>query len=106
MDDLIAFLRAQFDEDEQTSQYAGVDCWHECGDADLAHHDRFDSARVLRAVETGRRLVDEYADALRVQGGFRETGYEEGRREALELACRLRAQEYADHDDYQERWKP
>lgn len=61
---------------------------------------------MLSDVEAKRRMVDEYAEALRILSGFRETGYEEGRRGALELACRALALPYADHADYREGWKP
>lgn len=125
-DDLIAFLRARLDDDEQIAQATmwdgsdnipgwylsasatvetGGDTFY-AGDRTVANHiERHDPARVLREVEAKRRILDEYTDALRILDGFRETGWEEGRREALEMACRVLALPYADHHDFRGEWR-
>ncbi|MFI7125972.1 DUF6221 family protein [Nonomuraea sp. NPDC050153] len=104
MDDLITFLKARLDEIDPNDFHDRTECdlgkLQVFGDCSCKVPDQ-----VRRSVEAGRRLVDEYAEALRIQDGFRETGWEEGRREALELACRLRAQDYADREGFEERWK-
>lgn len=66
----------------------------ERGKADLAHIIRHQPARALRAVAARRRIVDAYAEALRIQDGYKEIGREEGRREALEMAVRAIVDEY------------
>lgn len=60
------------------------------------HIERHDPARVLQAVAAKRRVVDAYAEALRIQAfaGAREYGHEEATREALELAVRAIVDEY------------
>lgn len=128
MDDLIAFLAARLDEDEQWAREATDGPWvdefsGETGhcvipsDAmstreyvartqllaalpDARHIARHDPARVLREVEAKRRILAEC-----------RPGHLGG--PALELAgalgglvlCFL-ALPYADHEDYREEWKP
>lgn len=84
MDELIAFMRAQLDEDEAIAREAAglTECWvaeepaigvvlvdgepliegHITGLT--AHIARHDPARVLREIEAKRRIVDRYAEAL------------------------------------------
>ncbi|MFD9949848.1 DUF6221 family protein [Nonomuraea sp. NPDC059023] len=79
MDDLITFLRARLDEDEQAARDASADVWRKserpsiwvsCEDGpvaqtkyfeDAAHIARHDPARVLREVEAKRRMLDLHA---------------------------------------------
>jgi hypothetical protein len=74
-------------------------------EAEAQHIALHDPARTLRRVAAGRKLLAEYEEAARIQNGFRESGYEEGRREVLEMECRLRAYEWDDHPDFNPRWK-
>jgi len=74
--------------------------------AEAEHVVRHDPARVLREIEAKRRIVDAYAEALRIQDGFRETTGEMMRRTAIEMACLAYAVAYADHPDHREEWKP
>jgi hypothetical protein len=53
----------------------------------------FDARRVLAECEAKRRIVDEFAPRLRMNGDF------DGLFRALALP-------YADHPDYREEWKP
>jgi hypothetical protein len=139
MDDLIAFLRARWDDEEAEARSAaevyGARWWwnpswglvkgdpdndpeatsiFSIGEENVAevwsevgpHIARHDPSRALREVEAKRKVVEEYAEALRVAGGYRETRYEEGRREALELVCRAYGAAYADRSDYRPEWKP
>jgi hypothetical protein len=121
VDDLIAFYRARLNEDEQTA----LD-WQRHKQAlteqfmndprrkhvrlrrepvtdaqvvEYAYHDRFDPARVLRRVEAGRKLIELCARQWRDDLRGSDTGLEI---DALELAV----YEWADHDDYQEKWRP
>ncbi|SFK92400.1 hypothetical protein SAMN05216275_14152 [Streptosporangium canum] len=75
MSDLVAFLRARLDEDEQTARAAHGPNWNAekrdvaYGDewvvsamtrADAAHIARHDPARVLREVEAKRQIINEH----------------------------------------------
>lgn len=93
--DLVEFLRARLDEDEQPCEGVGEysDCY-------------MFSERRLRDVEAKRQIVTAYADALSIQNGFAEVPREVGTREALELACKALALPYADHPDYRPEWRP
>lgn len=91
---LIAFLRARWDEEEQMA------CTHQSGIANAW------APRTIEDIKAKRRILDEYADALRIRDGFRETGYEEGRREALEMACQSLTLPYASHPAYRREWAP
>lgn len=111
MKDLIAFYRARLDELEQAARQTTEEeyAWNvgvSTSYGSIDHAELHTPSWALRDVEAKRRIVDEYDEALRTLSGFRESGYEEGRREALELACRALALPYADHRDYQKRWKP
>jgi hypothetical protein len=134
VNDLVEFLRARLAEDEQVARYSGEPGqWDigECVSTDepgrteweivtengyvtartatnmrAAHIARHDPARVLREVEAKRQIVDAYAEALRIQDGFRETTGELMRRTAIEMACLAYAVAYAYHPDYREEWKP
>lgn len=128
-DELVAFLRARLDEDEHLAGAASPAPWSANAEHDevlaidgetvadgfalsgrqlratVDHIVRHDPLRVLREVEAKRKIVDEYAEALRILDGFRETGWEEGHREALLLACKVLAAAYADHSDYRTEWR-
>lgn len=129
MDELIEFYRARLDEDEQAAKAVlGVNVvagmkrgdepphWVPSPEGDAAIWDtngtprvkfawarerdhilRHDPARVLRKVEAGRKLIElcgkQWTHDLRgTEGG-------------LELALELAAQEWADHEDFDERWR-
>lgn len=91
MDDLIAFLRAQWDDEESDAHWS-------LENAPSAHQTdpnsmNFSPERVLRDVVAKRRIVDACE------------------RRGLELSeinwvVRVLALPYVDHDDYQEKWKP
>jgi hypothetical protein len=133
VDDLIAFLRARLDEDEQAARKAASLCgchpdapsWLFGDDATdgrilvaddphpqvkrrlrrrwngsydglfMAEHIvRHDPAHVLRKVEAGRKLIE------LCEEGWAEAGV--GHLDAVRLAV----YEWADHKDYQEKWRP
>lgn len=135
MDDLIAFLRARLDDDEQTARAATDGPWtawqkgslHGLGDLlhavtmpgqgpgdralivtaswlDAGHVARHDPARVLAEVEAKRLLLAEYADVV----GNESADYEwaGGWASGLGKAVALLVLPYADHDDYQDTWRP
>jgi uncharacterized protein DUF6221 len=91
--DLVTFLRARLDEDEARTRDEPMDQWHtiECG-YDICEYGYDCScavpARVLREVETKRRIVERYAD-----DSFPP--------EIFDIAA-----VYADHPDYDPDWKP
>jgi hypothetical protein len=112
---LIDFLRARLDKDEQNARTAITDIeawggtWEDFADAvwkrttveadGIADHiARHDPARVLRRIESGRKLIElcekQWTHDLRgTEGG-------------LEMALELAAYEYADHEDYCQEWRP
>lgn len=124
--ELVDFLRARLDEDEQAAQAATQGDWvwsrefvtppgyhHrtigplEPGDA--VHISRQNPARVLAEVEVTRRILDDVlptmqADELRIAG---EWGVgSDPVREASDDLLSLLALPYVDHPDYRPEWRP
>jgi hypothetical protein len=123
--DLVAFLRARLDEDEQAARTLGgvtLDAYLEggddgwavegeggigaiIGDRNLAEHiARHDPTRVLREVEAKRQIIDEFErhEAVLRMKTLVEPARSEAaaKRDALLLVLRLLALSYADHPDY------
>ena len=124
MDDLAAFLRAQWDAEEADARWS-------LENAPFAHQtdpnsDRFNPERVLAEVEAKRRILDKHAIIYR-QIGWLEDGDEDNAeipvcrscvpkhshyRRRLDvpegpcLTVRLLALPYADADGYREEWRP
>ncbi|MDT9688182.1 DUF6221 family protein [Streptomyces sp. P9(2023)] len=101
MDDLIAFLRARLDEDEQTAR-AASDGWYlydpEQAIAfvpveDTQHIARHTPARVLAEVDAKRRILND------LWGG-------PDHEDMWAHHIRLLALPYADHPDYRDEWRP
>lgn len=124
MDDLAAFLRAQWDAEEADARWSleNAPNAHQTDPSSM----NFNPERVLREVEAKRRILDEHAIVHR-QLGWLEDGEEDhaetpvcrrcvpkhswyGRRadvpEGHCLTVRLLALPHADHPDYQEKWRP
>lgn len=124
VDDLVAWLRAQLDEDERVAKTATsggpwrVDGMSVRGQTrmnltdvlvvrhtwpqEADHIVRHDPARVLREVEAKRRIIDQYTTDI-------NSDHWEARLAADdfgEAALRLLALPYADRPGYQEEWKP
>lgn len=70
-----------------------------------AHIARHDPARVLREVAAKRAILAAWQESLTIQDGYREVGYEEGRREAQERDVRHLAAAWGDHPDYDPEWR-
>lgn len=124
MSDLVAFLKARLDEDEQAAKAAeGHSLFDGTGIVSgrnasvvLPSHvaiyvARHDPARVLREVESKRRIIELHR-SVRV----RSTGSAGGTIEDCQmcdhfpaqypcLTLRLLALPYADHSDYREEWR-
>jgi hypothetical protein len=129
MDDLIVFLRARLDEDEQVA----LD-WQRHKEAlterfmndpsrkhvrlrrepvtdarlsEYAYHDRFDPARVLRGVAARRAAIEEYAYLHKraLNPGPHPQPDEAGRFEVAAIMTRALAAEWSDHPDYYEGWR-
>lgn len=115
VDELIAFVRQQLDEDEGLARTAfaehndAVDEWHEpwsgtveigpheddlnCNDSGVSRHIvNWDPARVLAEVEAKRRILDMYAD------------YTAERRHLAPVIWAL-AQPYAGREGWREEWR-
>ncbi|MCX4993825.1 DUF6221 family protein [Streptomyces longwoodensis] len=129
MDELVAWLRAQLDEDERTAQAASPGPWYVNAEHDevmavddvtvaegfalsgrqlratVDHIARHDPARVLREIDTKRRLLDLHRpyvpepnqSCLGCAGGI------------MFSSCpvvRLLALSYTDRPGYREEWRP
>jgi hypothetical protein len=114
MDDLIAWLRAQLDDDERVAREAGDDAmtWHPGAEAvyddlrtlavapfggtlhEAQHIARWDPARVLAEVDAKRRILD-------MVQGWMDAGYP-----TMDQALRLLALPYAQHEGYRDEWRP
>ncbi|WP_127933425.1 DUF6221 family protein [Nonomuraea polychroma] len=73
------------------------------------HIARYDPARVLREVEAKRCILDALAsDVAQFSGGVEQQKFAERMATWAKAyaVLRLLALPYADHPDYQERWKP
>lgn len=131
-DDLVTFLRARLDEDEELAKQAdecGAPRWDSSADpllryglatrrrlaeqgvdgaldgAVATHHARHDPARVLAEVEAKRATLAEYAEfAANDIDDPHEYAY--GWASGLGLAVRHMVSTYADHPDYREEWRP
>jgi hypothetical protein len=101
-DDLIAFLRSQWDAEEADARWS-------LENAPAAHQTdpnsmNFSPARVLAEVEAKRRILDEYAEASTYYGQNRAAPA--GELHGLLTAVKLLALPYADVDGYHEEWRP
>ncbi|HEX2072848.1 MAG TPA: DUF6221 family protein [Geodermatophilus sp.] len=86
-EDLVDFLLARFDEDEEAARFVALGAGRT--NAALVDH-------VLRDVAAKRQLV-QY---------FRELERQGPRGATMDRALRLIAQTYADHPHYREHWRP
>ncbi|WP_282695483.1 DUF6221 family protein [Streptomyces sp. CC208A] len=118
MDDLVQFLRARLDEDEQTARAAGgepwtdeegfvdADPWFELPNELAAHALRHDPARVLAEVDAKRKLLDRYDRAFENRRAHPDDLASAGALLALHGAVELLALPYVDHPDYCDKWRP
>jgi hypothetical protein len=114
MSDLVAFLKARLDEDEQTARAGDDACWHidYCDDEGPGYHERFDPARMLREIEADRKLIERYDACVKKYNEYEGTipcgndDLSESIWEYEEYVLPLRAARFADHPDYREEWRP
>ncbi|MPY55615.1 DUF6221 family protein [Streptomyces acidicola] len=103
MDDLIAFLRARLDDDEQLGEIHKPDC-----DARIPYEWEFVCRCGLPARRSGdiaaKREVIKFAAWLDQNRAGSE--FMEGRAQSARHVLRLLALPYADHPDYREEWRP
>ncbi|MEU7899124.1 DUF6221 family protein [Nonomuraea sp. NPDC049152] len=128
MDDLFAFLRDRLDEDERVAQ-AALEGPREAGEpmpyGEAADHDaiagpghsgggkrpqadhiaRHEPARVLRDIESKRRILDELEGFIAEAEYLPEDERNADRATAFGIV-HLLALPYDDHVDYREEWKP
>lgn len=124
--DLVDFVRARLDEDEQEAIAASPGPWHANAEQDevvavdgetvadgfalsseqlratVRHIVRYDPARVLREVEAKREIIELHTAEPNQQS-------DECPHDLQELPCptlRCLALPYADHPDYREEWRP
>ncbi|MFG2175925.1 DUF6221 family protein [Streptomyces niveus] len=133
MDDLVAFLRARLDEDEQAAhatewcaatrgfsgwgaQRIGDDTWEvrshgavlaaNLEQGDVEHIGRHDPARVPREILAHRTTVDQYDIALGAPAATDQAAYWRGHTETLRDVCLRIAAVHADQPDHMEAWRP
>ncbi|MFB7244657.1 DUF6221 family protein [Streptomyces populi] len=108
MSDLATFLSARFDEDEAVAQAASrdlsevlsqVEYLDKATQADELHITRHGPARVFAEIHAKREIVSTWRK-LHFLG---RTGLGEG---VAARAMQFLAVVYADHPDYDERWRP
>jgi hypothetical protein len=110
--DIVEFLRARLDEDEDAAHRATAPAgWTDVQVAGLVmykltdHAERWTPQRVLREVEAKRRIVEDYAardgDVDLMLGPDCRRQREWG---GLRLAVLALAAAHSDHPDYQQRW--
>ncbi|MFF8840568.1 DUF6221 family protein [Streptomyces sp. NPDC015130] len=109
--DLIAFLRARLDEDEQAARAANSGWYSYDAEQAIAfvpvedaqHIARHSPARVLAEVEAKRQIIKQHeryaAERRRMMGGW------DPRSDDSPILSALAAV-YADHSDYQPDWRP
>ncbi|CAL9529773.1 DUF6221 family protein [Streptomyces sp. enrichment culture] len=116
-DDLIQWLRAQLDEDEQAARAAALTegltgslvdfLKHEAAHVDVApseaHYARHTPARVLREIDAKRRIIEQHEryarERRRMMGGWDPQSDDSPILAAL-------ATVYADRPGYREEWRP
>lgn len=117
MDDLVAFLRARFDDDERligeyeaymSQRAAAAGSYVLVEPPGWCAGEPFDIDRVLREVEAKRRILDEIVPAMdgmddRINGEWGIGPIADEDYESVEL-LRLLALPYSDHPDYRTEW--
>lgn len=116
MNELVAFLRARLEDDEERAfaaraQWDDEDArqeWNDLPEASFAHARNLDPARVLREVEAKRRILDRYEDAVvrREDPDHSQLAAQVQIQEYADWVIPLLAVPYADHPDYRQEWRP
>jgi uncharacterized protein DUF6221 len=107
--DLVTFLLARLVEDDRKAMqvyrvdWNDPDGWAALHGLAREHAQNHNPARVLREVESKRRIVGRYQEQVARQ---HENAMEEDRAWTLEPVLRDLASVYADHPDYDESWRP
>jgi hypothetical protein len=103
MDDLVEFLRARLDEDEELSRarWPGVRAVGETSDGTAIMGYAWSPERMLREAEAKRAILASYASFARVDQGH--PGIYSVTRE-LGIVLRLLAAVYSDHPDWRQEW--
>lgn len=123
--DLVAFVRARLDEEEQIARAAGGDSWRCPPELPGEVHDRTggvsfsvrtqgydghiarqDPANTLRRIETTRVLLDEYEEVSELDTDRPVHDFPSGRAVGLGFVVRQMAGEHAGHPGYQVKWLP
>lgn len=105
------FLTARLDEDEAVAREALLHYQHVLGIRHTFTANQGTSVAMtplvaLAEVDAKRRIVEEYTKEHWVMEQGHRTEWTEGGQAARETVLRLLALPYADHPDYDERWKP
>jgi len=123
--DLVEFLRARLDRDEQIARDCASAPWKAApggtvglgtddpapvakaeNDAYAEHIARHDPARTLAEVAARRQIVDDYEKGAWILGQRHRTPELDAAQNVRESVLRLLALPYATHPAYQEEWRP
>lgn len=123
--ELVAFVRARLDEEEDAARAAGGQGWRCPAEVPGEIHDRTgaiaftlrthgydrhialqDPARTLQRIETNRVLLDEYAEVAALDVDRPQRDFASGRAFGLGFVVRQMAAEHAGHPGYQVKWLP
>jgi hypothetical protein len=123
--DLVAFVRARLDEEEQRADAAGGDSWRTPPDLPGEVHDRTgaiafsvqtqgfdqhiarqDPARTRRRIATHRVVLDEYAQVAALDTDTPARDFASGRAVGLGFAVRQMAADHPNHPEYRAIWLP
>lgn len=125
MSELVEFLRARLDEDEERARHVqrmrGGHPWSEPEPWRLSWQDEYDllciePSRALVEVDAKRQRLDAYIEACEAVENTADLGdwsrapveraHAVARRDALREAVELDALPYAGHPDYRDEWRP
>lgn len=108
---LVEFLRARLDEDAER-QKNSLTAWHTRECASLPEEGQYSFAcdcgvpeRLLAETEADRALIREYEDSEASLAPAPDM-WDVGRVEGLRVALAMRAAQYAEHEDFDESWRP
>lgn len=121
--EMIAWLAANWDQEEAAARKAGGDRWTYDGGSDIyrghpvepvvdwvydeawEHIARHDPASVLARIAADRQIVTDYEDHLATYQSD-PSPFGEGQRFGLLMALARIAEGYADHPGFREEWRP
>lgn len=107
MEDLVAWLRSQLGEDERRAREVHArTCGHDAVDTDAACDCDWHVSRVLREVESKRRIIAAFEQREEESVSHPRGDVFHYHATGLRIAIKHLAMAYADCPGYREEWKP